>query len=92
MTVTVLDYDDRLQLRNETDKPLIILGYEGEPYLAFRDGKVYRNTHSPATYLNDDRFGRVALPKQADPKAVSSWDEVSSPARIRLVMTTASTG
>jgi hypothetical protein len=64
LSVTVVDYDDRLQLRNETDKPLVILGYQHEPYLAFRDGRVYRNTHSPATYLNDDRFGRVALPKK----------------------------
>ena len=77
LTVTVLDYDDRLQVRNETGKPLVILGYEGEPYLAFRDGRVYRNTRSPATYLNDDRYGQVALPDQADAKAPPEWEEVS---------------
>jgi hypothetical protein len=77
LTVTVLDYDDRLQLRNETGKPLLVLGYQGEPYLAFRDGRVYRNARSPATYLNDDRFGRVALPDGADPKADPSWQQVS---------------
>ena len=78
LTVTVLDFDDQLQVRNETDKPLVILGYEGEPYLAFRDGRVYRNARSPATYLNDDRYGRVALPDQADPKAPPEWAQVSS--------------
>ncbi len=77
VSVTVLDYDDRLELRNETGRPLIVFGYEGEPYLAFRDGKVYRNTRSPATYLNDDRFGNVELPATADPKAKPLWDEVS---------------
>jgi hypothetical protein len=77
LSVTVVDYDDRLELRNETGKPIIILGYEGEPYLAFRDGHVYRNTRSPATYLNDDRFGQVAIPEQADPKAPPLWEEVS---------------
>ncbi len=77
LSVTVLDYDDRLQLRNETGEPLVVLGYEGEPYLVFRDGRVYRNTRSPATYLNDDRFGQVALPDQADPKAAPEWEEVS---------------
>ena len=77
VSVTVLDYDDRLELRNNTDKPLVILGYQGEPYLAFRDGRVYRNTHSPATYLNDDRFGQVALPPQADAKAPPDWTQVS---------------
>jgi hypothetical protein len=77
LSVTVLDYDDRLELRNETGDALVVLGYQGEPYLAFRGGRVYRNTRSPATYLNDDRFGRVALPKQADPKAPPAWEEVS---------------
>ena len=73
----VVDYDDRLELRNKTGKPLITVGYEGEPYLAFHDGRVYRNAHSPATYLNDDRFGNVALPKQANAKAPPEWQEVS---------------
>lgn len=77
LTVTVLDYDDRLEVRNETGKPLIVLGYEGEPYLAFRDGRVYRNARSPATYLNDDRFGNVALPARAEPSAPAEWEEVS---------------
>jgi hypothetical protein len=77
LSVTVVDYDDRLQLRNDTGEPIVILGYQGEPYLAFRDGHVYRNTRSPATYLNDDRFGQVAIPEQADPKAPPLWEEVS---------------
>jgi hypothetical protein len=77
LSVTVLDYDDRLELHNDTGKPLIVLGYQGEPYLAFRDGRVYRNARSPATYLNDDRFGQVALPAQADPKAAPDWKQVS---------------
>lgn len=77
VSVTVLDSDDRLQLRNETGRPLIVLGYEGEPYLAFRGGRVYRNVRSPATYLNDDRFGKVDLPARADPKAQPEWEQVS---------------
>jgi hypothetical protein len=77
LVVTVLDYDDRLELRNETGKELVILGYEGEPYLAFRDGRVYRNVRSPATYLNDDRFAQVAVPEQADSKAEPEWEEVA---------------
>jgi hypothetical protein len=77
LSVTVIDHDDRLELRNETGRPLVILGYEDEPYLAFRAGRVYRNTRSPATYLNDDRFGRVAVPRRADPKAPPRWERVS---------------
>jgi hypothetical protein len=77
LSVAVVDYDDRLDVRNETNQTLVILGYQGEPYLAFRDGHVYRNTRSPATYLNDDRFGQVALPAEANAKAKPVWKEVS---------------
>ncbi|MGH3111737.1 MAG: hypothetical protein ACRDQT_12565 [Gaiellaceae bacterium] len=73
----VLDADDRLDLTNETGKPLVVLGYEGERYLAFRDGRVYRNARSPAAYLNDDRFGDVAIPSSADPDAEPVWEVVS---------------
>lgn len=76
LTLTILDADDRLELDNRSGKPVFILGYEGEPYLAFRDGKVYRNAHSPATYLNDDRFAQVTLPPQADARADPEWVEV----------------
>jgi hypothetical protein len=76
LTLTILDADDRLELDNRSGKPIVILGYQGEPYLAFRDGNVYRNSHSPATYLNDDRFGQVELPSQANAKAAPDWVEV----------------
>ena len=77
LSVTILDSDDRILLRNETGEELVVLGYEGEPYLAFRDGKAYRNAHSPATYLNDDRFGKVQLPAEADASLPPRWVEVS---------------
>jgi hypothetical protein len=73
----VLDQDDRLDLTNESGKPLVVLGYEGEPYLEFRDGSVFRNARSPATHLNDDRFGDVTIPAEADPKAEPRWEEIS---------------
>jgi hypothetical protein len=77
LSVTVLDSDDRLEVVNDSGKPLIVLGYEGEPYLAFRNGRVYRNVRSPATYLNDDRYGVVALPPDADAKKAPVWEEVA---------------
>jgi hypothetical protein len=78
VSATVLDHDDRLRLVKGTGRPLVVLGYEGEPYLAFRDGRVYRNVNSPATYLNDDRYGQVSLPARADPHAEPAWDQVSA--------------
>ncbi len=91
VTVQVLDSDDRLLLRNKTGKPLVIEGYEGEPYLAFRDGRVLRNSRSPATYLNDDRFGAVEVPAEADPKAPPDGRR-SRRKRSTSGTTTASTG
>ncbi|HXF97116.1 MAG TPA: hypothetical protein VNJ46_00715 [Gaiellaceae bacterium] len=77
LSARVLDYDDQLQVRNETGRTLVILGYEGEPYLAFRDGRVYRNARSPASYLNEDRFARIVLPEEANPKAPPRWEQVA---------------
>jgi hypothetical protein len=78
VSATVLDFDDRLRVVNDSGRQLVVLGYEGEPYLAFRDGAVHLNMNSPATYLNDDRFGQVALPSRADPKAEPDWEQVAS--------------
>jgi hypothetical protein len=77
LTVSVRDHDDRLELRNETGRTVVVLGYENEPYLVFRDGRVLRNTRSPATYLNDERYGDVSLPAVADAKAAPEWEEVA---------------
>ena len=73
----VLEYDDRIELVNDTGQELVILGYEKEPYLTFRDGQVYRNARSPATYLNADRFADVDLPAEADPSAPPRWEVVA---------------
>jgi hypothetical protein len=77
LAARVLDHDDRLELTNDTGKRLVVLGYEGEPYLEFHDGKVRRNMSSPATYLNDDRFGETTVPDEAGPNAPPRWQDVS---------------
>ncbi len=77
LSVSVRDGDDRLLLVNDTDETVVILGYQGEPYLEFRTDSVFQNTRSPATYVNDDRYGKVELPATADPKSAPEWQEVS---------------
>jgi hypothetical protein len=78
LDVQVLQGDDQLRLRNETGRELLIEGYDGEPYLRFgADGGVFRNANSPATYLNEERYGGVDVPAAASKTATPSWERVS---------------
>ena len=78
LTVQVLQGDDQLDLRNDTGRELLIQGYEGEPYLRFgADGGVFRNANSPATYLNEERYGGVDVPASASKTAAPRWERVS---------------
>ncbi len=73
----VLNFDDSIQLTNDTGEEIVILGYEGEPYVRISaDGTVEVNTNSPAYYLNEDRFAEAPVPDSADPKAEPEWKEV----------------
>jgi hypothetical protein len=64
VTVTVLNYDDRLQLQNTSGKPVVIEDYENKPYArVLADRTVQVNTNSHAYYLNDDRYADVTVPK-----------------------------
>ena len=75
--IQVVDLDDRLQARVDGTTILIIDGYENEPYLRFDPTGVYRNTHSPATYLNDARYADIKLPGQANPNAAPTWEKIA---------------
>jgi hypothetical protein len=78
----VLNYDDSLQLRNETGETVTVLGYEGEPYVRLdASGQVYVNTRSPAYYLNGDRYGEEEVPASADPEAEPEWEPVDGTGR-----------
>ncbi len=82
INVRVVDSDDRLQMNVAGKQIVVINGYEKEPYLKFDPTGVYRNAHSPATYLNDDRFGNIDLPASADPKAEPQWVKVAPAGRV----------
>jgi hypothetical protein len=78
LIVQVLQGDDQLNLRNDTGRVLVIQGYEGEPYLRFAPGGgVFRNANSPATYLNEERYGSVDVPTSASKTAAPRWERVS---------------
>jgi hypothetical protein len=73
----VLGGDDRLRLSNYSGKTVVILGYEGEPYLRFAKTGVYANTLSPAAHLNRFRRPRVLKPGIADSSAPPHWRRVA---------------
>jgi hypothetical protein len=80
VTVSVLNYDDRLELRNTSGKPVVVEGYEGEPYArVLADGTVEVNTNSEAYYLNDDRYGDVKVPSGLP--ETPRWKELSRSGR-----------
>jgi hypothetical protein len=85
LQVRVLSGDDRLEVRNDTGKVVVIEGYEEEPYARLLpDGQVQVNERSPAAYLNDDPRGDVDVPKAADPKAAPRWKTIESNGRFEF--------
>jgi hypothetical protein len=77
VSASVVGGDDRLHLSNYSGKTIVILGYEGEPYLRLSRAGVYENTRSPATYLNRLRYPPSLHPGTADPRAAPRWRRVS---------------
>jgi hypothetical protein len=78
LRVQVLQGDDRLDVRNDSGREVVIEGYEGEPYLRFgAAGGVFRNANSPATYLNEERYGTVDVPASASKTAPPRWEKIA---------------
>jgi hypothetical protein len=70
--------DSSVELTNNTGTDVVVLGYQSEPYLKFSSGRgVQRNMSSPATYLNEDRFGDVEIPFGLSANDEPVWEPVS---------------
>lgn len=78
IVLTVEDLGDNLRLRNTTRHDVVVLGYDGEPYLRVGPHGVFENTRSPATYLNRKRIPTSKPPSFANPSATPVWHRVSS--------------
>lgn len=75
--VRSIDLSSQMELRNETGRAVVVLGYEGEPYLRISPDGVFANRRSPATYLNATRDGGTPVPPEAVADADPVWDRVS---------------
>jgi hypothetical protein len=64
LSLSVLNYDDRLALHNTSGRTVTVMDYQGKPYVrSLGDGTVQVNANSQAYYLDVDRYGQVAVPK-----------------------------
>jgi hypothetical protein len=74
LNVEVLEFADRLLLRNHTGQTVTVYGYSGEPYARVRaDGTTEQNVRSPAVYLNTNFFANVTVPSSANASAPPKW-------------------
>jgi hypothetical protein len=77
VSVHVRGGDAFLEVTAAPGHEVVVLGYEDEPYLRFdKDGTVERNRLSPATTINQTRFGTEA-PPDSDPEADPEWETVA---------------
>jgi hypothetical protein len=74
LSVEVLEFADRLLLRNHTGKVVTVYGYEGEPYArVLPSGAAEQNARSPAVYLNTNFYANVTVPPSANANAPPQW-------------------
>ncbi len=74
LSLEVLEFADRIVLRNHTGKTVTVYGYSGEPYARVQpDGTTEQNTRSPAVYLNTNFYANVTVPPSANASAPPSW-------------------
>jgi len=77
LSIEVLEFADRLLLRNHTGKTVTIYGYEGEPYArVLANGTAEQNVRAPATYLNTNFYADVTVPPTASSSAPPKWEVV----------------
>jgi hypothetical protein len=77
LSVEVLEFADRLVLRNHTGKTVTVYGYSGEPYArVLANGTTEQNVRSPAVYLNTNFYANVTVPKSASASAPPKWEVV----------------
>jgi hypothetical protein len=82
LDVEVLEFADRLLLRNNTGQTVTVYGYSGEPYARLLpNGAAEQNVRSPAVYLNTNFYANVTVPPSASANAPAKWAAVDRTGR-----------
>ena len=81
--VHAVDLGNKLELDNHTGRDIVVLGYDGEPYLRVGPRGVFQNGRSPAVYLNRTRTGNVPVPASANPHAPPQWERLGGGSQVR---------
>ncbi len=77
LNAEIVDISGTIRLTWNGRGTLVVYGYEDEPYLRISERGVERNTRSPASYLNEDRYASVEKPATADADAAPEWKLIS---------------
>lgn len=83
VSVRAVDLGDRLELTNTTGTPIVVLGYQDEPYLRVGPRGVFENIRSPARYLNRERRSFGDVPSSADEAAEPVWRRTGAGPTVR---------
>jgi hypothetical protein len=77
--VRAVDFTSKIELRNDTNREVTVVGYQNEPYLRIGPRGVWQNARSPAVFLNRSQTPTRSAPHdQYDPEAKPQWVKVSS--------------
>jgi hypothetical protein len=80
LRVRSVDDGNRVELDNDTEAEVLVLGYDNEPYLRVEPEGVWRNRRSPATYWNRQQNQQVitsAPPTGYDASKPPVWERIS---------------
>ncbi len=77
LRVRVVDDGQHVELTNSSELPVVVLGYDGEPYLMVDRRGVWENVRSPSLYLNRVSTPTlVAMPAGVSASASPRWQAV----------------
>jgi len=79
VTVRVVEAGGKLELTNHSSQPVLVLGYDNEPYLRVGPSGVQENERSPSTWSNRSAVPpKTRPPAGLDPSAAPRWRRLST--------------